>query len=745
MRKSFKKFLSSYLNNFFEAIINLFIFLPYFFSILTLFKTLFNPWKNIVDSKKNISFSWSDWINRLSFNFISRMMGLIMRISIISFYLLLQLLFVLAIPFIMIIYLFFMPLMFVMDRFFPTEEERKNKLKKYFISIHLLDQKNLSIVSAWFEEHYNKTEKKTQWWKLSNLMSMPPLARDWSVGYTPLLDQFSQELSKISYQKKFKHIVDREKEIEQIERILSKSEEANVVIVGEEGVGKHTIIDAFAKKLYEGNTNSSLLYKRVLKINMEKIISSYSDQTQREQFIEELLEEAACANNIVVIIDKIDKYITTDNNHVDLTTSIEKYAKQSNLQIVGITTPFFYQKYIYTNERLNRLFTKIDVQEIAKEEAIKILMDKYDIFEQRYKVIIPYETLIEIIDKSSFYITNIPFPEKAMQLLDEACIYAVQKLHKTHISTDIINTILSEKTHIQIDLTQDLKNKLINLEELLSNQIVEQKNAVDELALSLRNAFVLREKRKKPLASLLFLGPTGVGKTETAKVVAKIFFGSEKELTRFDMSFYQTKEDIHQLIGSQETGNPGLLSLAVREKPYSVLLLDEIEKADKNLLNIFLTVFDEGYFVDSYGKKVDCKNMIIIATSNAGSDFIFKQSQLSQFLSSKDIIPILIEKNIFTPEFLNRFDGIVVYNPLSPDGVYKIGLKIMTDITNQITDLHKIKVIINPEKLKDVIFKNYDSSFGARNVERILRQKVQDKIARLIIEQKIKEGDILEL
>ena len=578
------------------------------------------------------------------------------------------------------------------------------------------------------------------------------MARDWAVGYTPTLDQYGQDLTSFSYQNKTLTIIDREKEIDVIERTLAKSQDASVVLVGEEGVGKHTIVVALAKKMYEGKTKSLLMYKRIIWLNMEKVLNQETDTKKRELFFEELLTEAAAAKNVIIFIDDIDQYISSEHAKVDLTTSLEKFAKTNQLQFLGITTPFFYEKFFVTNQRLFRLFAKIDAKEIPAAEAEKILLQLAPAFEQRYKVILPFETLKAAIQKSDFYITAIPFPEKAIDLLDSACVLTNQSEFANPegsqvVTPELIDKVLTEKTHIPTTLTEKTKQKLINLEQLLISRIVNQQQAVSILSSTLRRSFLLLGKRKKPLASFLFLGPTGVGKTETAKVIAKIFFGGDSFLERFDMSNYQSTADIPKLIGSLDTGNPGLLAKAIRESPYGVLLLDEIEKANKDLINIFLTVLDEAYFTDGFGKRIDCKNLVIIATSNAGSDLLFinPQGSRGQYSNPEGLINYLIEQKIFSPEFLNRFDAVIAYNPLGPDSAKQIAQKMIQKISEDIYNLHKVKLNISDTFLSELIKKGYDEKFGARNLERLLRDEVEDKIAKLVLEGTTKEGETINL
>jgi len=440
-----------------------------------------------------------------------------------------------------------------------------------------------------------------------------------------------------------------------------------------------------------------------------------------ENYFEELLKEAETAKNIILFIDNFEKYL-------DLITSLEKYVKSNKLQIIAETTPFFYQKFIFPNEKANRLFEKIDVYEISKNQALEVVLEKFIDFENYHHVYLSYETILEIIDKSQFYITHIPFPEKAIDLLDSTCVYVKQKNKdkKTipQVLPEDINQILTEKTHIPTTINSQLKEKLLNLETLLKSEIFDQDQAINKLSSSLRRSFLLISKRKKPLASFLFLGPTGVGKTQTAKAIAKVFFANknqkeEKYLIRFDMSNYQSKYDIPKLIGDINNNDPGLLTSAIREQPYGVLLLDELEKADKNLLNIFLTVIDEGYFTDGYGHHVDCKNLVIIATSNAKSI------------------------NEFSPEFINRFDGVITFSHLTVNTLKLIADKVLKQLSFDLYQLYKVKVKFKNETINELINKGYHPQYGARNLERVIKDEIEDKIAKMILSDKIKEEELI--
>jgi len=631
-------------------------------------------------------------------------------------------------PFMALIFFVLLPLSYISYLLETPDEEKKQMERESFLKKRILDSKNIAKASKWFEKYYEKKLLKRRWWTLNSLMDIPPLARDWASGFTPTLDEYSQDLANLKYLKHIKNIVDRTDEINQIERVLTKNGESNVIIVGEEGVGKHTIVDAFARKIFLGKTNSHLMYKRILKLNMEKIFGSGKSNNQSIDFFETLLNEAHDAGNIVLFIDNFEKYS-------DLDFVFQEYTSDEKLQVIGITQPIHYENIVFANDRLRKLFEKIEVREVDKNTAFDILLDACFDFEKYHEVIICYETLIKIISKSEFYLTYIPFPEKAVDLLDEICVYA-KKSGENRVLPEMVDAVLTEKTHIETRLTDTLRNKLVNIENYLNNEIIDQNQAISEIASSLKVSMLFEGSRKKPLSSMLFLGPTGVGKTQTAKVISDYFFGKGR-INRFDMSQYQSKYDIQKLIGSFNH-QAGLLSLAVRENPYSVLLLDEIEKADQNLMNIFLTILDEGYFFDGYSRRVDCKNLVVIGTSNAGSQTIFKNPNI-------DIKNFLVETGIFLPEFLNRFDVVSVFKPLSGKSVTEISKKIIEKIILEFFQSYKIKVTVKEKTLTDIVNSNYNFKFGARDIERALKNTIESKIAEGILDRKIKPYQILEL
>src|SRR3989338_7739960 len=727
MNKNFASFAAQKNRNFFIASTNLFMFMPHFFSVGPLFKTLFSPWKNLKTGKTTAGFSFEEWWNRFTFNVISRFVGAGMRGAIIGTYLLLQVVFVLCLPFAFIIYNLISPLLFAFQG--TDSETQKQKAREEFIKNHSLNQSSQTAVSTWYDS-LNSNISNKPWYDLSRLLSTPPIGRDWAAGYTPTLDQFATEIAKES--NTVKKLIGRDSEITHIEEVLTKSNEANVVLVGEDGVGRHSVVQALADRMYAGTCNPVLVYKRIMKVDMEKVLAQSPDYVTREQIIKDLLKEAATAGNIVIFIDDIDKYVSSDEDRVDLSTVLAEYASGSKIQFIGVTTPFFYQKYIFKNEKIASLFEKIEVAEVNASQAVPILLSIVPNFESRFKITIPYESVSECISKSDYYITTAPFPEKAIDLLDEVCSYTVNNKLPA-VTPEIINQIIETKTHVPINIDDSLKQKLVNLETTLKKVIIAQDEAVNKLSGAIRKSFVIGKTRKKPLASFLFLGPTGVGKTETAKAVATVFFDSSDKMIRFDMSLYQSKDNIPQLIGSATTNDPGLLAKAIREKPYGVLLLDEIEKADHDLLNIFLTLLDEGYFTDGFGKRVDCRNLMVIATSNAGGDFIYEGNTTS-------LIDHLVEEHIFNPEFLNRFDDVITYKALNGESITILATRMLNSIKSDIESKQGVHITVTPTFITNLVEKGYNVKFGARNMARIIRDEVENKIAAQILDGSIKKG-----
>jgi len=716
--------------DFFRALLNLFIFFPYYFSVLPILKTMFSPWKNLVFHRQKRGFNPGEWLSVKFSNLISRLIGFSLRVWLLVVFALIQSLYVILLPFLILIYTLLLPFILLAKSTY-SEEKELEKLEQRFIKTHLADPKNLPFVKQWFSIYIKKRNKK--WWHLDNLLAIPPYAKDWSKGFTPNLDNYTTDLTAPDYQKKIKNIFGRKKEFNLIERNLIKREKNNVLIVGEEGIGKHTILAGLAKRIYHGTSHPLLAYKRILLLNLEKMVARFHDQKKIEFFFEELLKEAILAENIILVIDNLDRYVVSQPGHIDLTIPLTTWGDTNKIQILSFATPYNYQRYINPNEKIKNLFFKIELNEITKEEARQILLAKALEYEKNYRLSITYRVINLILDQSQYYITNIPFPEKAIDLLESVFVFGSQNKIKK-ITADLVDKILAEVIRAPVDIDNQLQTKLAHLNQTISRHILEQSEAVAQIASGLQRAYLARGQRKKPLISFLFLGPTGVGKTETAKTISRIFMGKENKMIRLDMANFQQKKDEEKLLGSFDTGEPGYLSRAISKTPYNVLLIDEIEKSPPNIRNLFLTILDEAYFTNSQGKKVDCKNLIIVATSNAGARFLMEKGGR---IDPAEFINYLQENNIFLPEFLDRFDKIVIFKPMTRRSILTIAQTKARSIIEQLSKRYRLKIKLDNQALATLIDQKYNLAFGARGLEKLLQTEIEETVAKQVINNQV--------
>jgi ATP-dependent Clp protease ATP-binding subunit ClpC len=719
-----------------QAVVNLAMFIPYYFSVLPLSKTLFTPWKNVVSVEKSNSWSIQVLGQQLADNFASRLVGFMVRSSILIAFVFVQVFFVLSIPVIYLGLILTLPLSYLFYTLLPTEKDKKIAAFNNFMKRHLVDQKYQDKVLEWFEIYYQNSQSRP-WWALDQLLSQPPLGRDLSFGFTNKLDEFSTEIS--LKRPHHKHLIGRTKELDVVQRILSKSGRANVLLVGEDGVGRNAIVEAVAKAIYEGSINQNLAYKRVIEIDIDKVLAQVDDYVKREEILSQLFAEAERAGNTIIVIKNIERYVDGDGDHTDLSKVIEKFASSDRIHFIATTTPYMFQKHIYPQRALVSLFEQVDVHEVTPQQALRILLDVVPDMEKRSGVSISYGALVEAIELAERHITNQPFPEKAIELLDEAAVYAHTHSEGKAVDDHLVRIVMEQRTHVPTEITESLRMKLLHLEEKLRERVLFQDQALHALGSTLRKAFTNLTQRRKPLASMLFLGPTGVGKTETAKAVTEAIFDSPDAMIRFDMSNFQTLGDIEKLIGSSTTNEPGQLTEAVRNQRYGTLLLDELEKAHHDLVNIFLTILDEGYFTDGFGERVDCTNLIVIATSNAGATDIYQHMTegLSSDQMNKQLMDNLINTNTFAPEFLNRFDGVIFYKPLYKESITLIAQRLLDQIKASAFQQHKATLQFSPGFLEELVKSGYDSRFGARNMQRLIRDKVEDTLSKRILEGSI--------
>lgn len=706
------------IRTFFTASYNLFLFLAHFFSVTALLKSLFHPWKNIQVEEQS-SEHQNSWLDRVMFNAISRGLGFTLRSSLIIAFVVVATIYFILLPVATLLFFLILPILQLESLIPPSEDTLKRSFFDEFMRKHA-NATNRDKTAVWFEFYYEHFLKKRVWWSLAELLKVQPLGYDWSSGFTIHLNQFGDDI--LSSQP---YLIGREDELVEVERALMKETGSNVVLVGEDGVGKHSVIYELARRSQEGTTVKQLAYKRFIRLDIEKVLAQYQTTAQQETFFSELLLEGEQATNVVLVIDNLGKYIAGQSAGVNLTSSIQKCAQHASIHLIVATTPHDYEKYFQPQSSLQTLFTTIKIEEPRPEENVLIVAQKALTYERRYSCVIPYEVVEQCIEKSSYYLSGLPFPQKALRLLEDACTLA-QEEKASVLSATHIQTAISKETKAPTEVDQRLKESLLSLEQRLEPTILHQDQALQTLSASLRRAFVLLGKRTKPLATLLFTGPTGTGKTATAKAITNIIFehadDASDRLLRFDMAEYQTPDSIPQLIGGGDDVRPGLLTEAVETTPYATLLLDEIEKAHRDLLNIFLTILDEGYFVSGSGRRIDCRHLIIIATSN-----------------------VLRPEEHFSPEFLNRFDGIVPFHSLTGVDVIDIARAQVNDIARTYQNLHHITVQVSDETLRSLLQQQYRPQYGVRDIQRILSTHIEDSLSKRILSQTITPGETITL
>jgi len=623
----------------------------------------------------------------------------------------------------------------------------KNNLifKKILINANL-KTKDIHNLVDWLERVDNELTERRKFFKWKNLLKFGSLGKQWATGYTINLDKFSIDLSERARIGAFAEMIGHSQEIKAVERILAKEQENNVLLVGEKGSGRRIIIEDLVKKSVFGETLKELNYKRVIELDLAFLLTQVQNSQEAGEILNLIFNEAVSAGNVILVINDFHNFVGGIDRPgaLDITSIISSYLNLSQFRIIAVTSFKGLHRHIEQNPSILSFFGKVEVKEITKEESLIVLEDLVFQKEMKYKQFISYPALRDIIKFSEKYLAEAPFPEKAIDLLDDVVSYVAQLKEKVVLPKHVAK-IVSEKTEIPVgEVEEKEKEKLLNLENLIHKRIINQEIAVKEVAEALRRARTDISIRKGPMGAFLFLGPTGVGKTETAKALTEIYFGSEEKMIRLDMSEFQEISDIARLIGS--TNKEGLLTTKVIEDPFSLVLLDEIEKAHPNILNLFLQVIDEGHVTDGVGKKVSFKNTIIIATSNAGYLVILealKNNKKMEDIKEK-LLNYLFKQKIFRPEFINRFDAMVLFKVLTKENLLAISGLLLNKLKKNLAK-KDIEFIITNELKKKIVELSYDPKFGARQMNRVIQDKIGNVFAKALLSNEIKRGDRVKL
>jgi len=632
---------------------------------------------------------------------------------------------------------------------------------------------------------------------------------------TPTLNQFGRDLTQMAKEGKLDPVVGRDEEIERVIQILSRRTKNNPCLIGEPGVGKTAIAEGLAEKIYEGNTPELLKGKRVVTMDLSSMVAGAKYRGEFEERLKKALEEIKKSGNIILFIDELHTIVGAGaaEGAIDAANILKPLLARGEIQVIGATTLNEYKKYIEKDAALERRFQPIIVGEPSIEDAIQILKGLRDKYEAHHKIKITDEAIVAAVKLSDRYINDRFLPDKAIDLMDEAASRLrlkmftapgdvkemedkISKIAKEKeeaikaqeferaaklrdeeqeiraqleeiknkwqkenemsdgkIGEEEIAEIVASATGIPVKrLAEEETERLRNMESYLHNRVVGQEEAVSAISKAIRRGRVGIKDPKRPTGSFLFLGPTGVGKTELSKALAEALFGDENSMIRVDMSEYMEKHTVSKLVGSPPGyvgyDEGGQLTDKVRRKPYSVILFDEIEKAHPDVFNILLQILEDGRLTDSQGRTVDFKNTVIIMTSNAGARTISDSKKLG-FQVGEDKAAdyneiksnVMAEvKRMFRPEFLNRIDEIIVFHQLTKEDVKQIA-DIM--IKNLIKRLDQEGYIIEiSDETKDMLAeKGFDANYGARPLRRVIQTEIEDKIAEGILDGTIKIGE----
>ncbi|MDD5098207.1 MAG: ATP-dependent Clp protease ATP-binding subunit [Candidatus Pacebacteria bacterium] len=618
---------------------------------------------------------------------------------------------------------------------------------KTIISESYLDEQDFEKVNSWMERVDRTIKKRKTAWDYENLLKAGSLGRDWSAGYTPTLESYSIDWSDQVKRRGYEEIIGHKDKVPQVERILSKKEAGNALIIGDPGSGRKNIVHGLIRKCLLKQSDRQINDCRFLELDIISLSTNISSYEQMERILDQCFLEAAQAGNVILIINDFHDFLGGEKKAgiVDVSGIIGPYLNSPRFKTICLTSFDGLHKYIEKKPSILALFQKIEVEEMNKDETLEMLESKVFDLEYQYQKFIPFTSLKEIITVCEKYISSYPFPQKAINLLEETTIYSGKLSDSPVVLPEHVDKILSEKTQIPIGKIKSIeKEVLLNLESILHKRIIAQEEAIKEISSALRRARTGIQTRKGPMGSFLFLGPTGVGKTETAKALAETYFGSEDKMVRIDMSEFQRLDDIPRLLGSET--QEGILTTQVKENPFSLVLLDEIEKAHPDILNLFLQVLDEGYVNDNMGRKVSFTNTIIIATSNAGYQIILKAINEGKQMSEikKDLLNYIFEKGTFRPEFINRFDGTIIFKSLSKDDLSLIAQLQLDKVANNLKQ-KKINLIITEELKQKIVDLSYDPVFGAREMKRVIQDKIENAIAKALLSDSIPNGAQIQI
>ncbi|MBI2410291.1 MAG: ATP-dependent Clp protease ATP-binding subunit [Candidatus Kerfeldbacteria bacterium] len=605
----------------------------------------------------------------------------------------------------------------------------------------------LHNVIEWIHIQRRLKEQYMRWKAQSASKPKGVMDRALTARPSPLLQSISQDYTALARQGGFFPPVGRAAEMEQLLRIIQEPT-GNVLLVGAPGVGKSTLLEGLAQRMTAEEVPSALQDKRLVVLDPGALIADARGTGVLEGRMQRIILEIAQAKNIVLGVEDIHHLLNmrSGSGSEDAGSMLMNALSRGFVKVVATTTTQEYEQFIQNHGAFVRRFQVVNVAELTRDDAILVLEARAGSIEYKHRVFFSYSALESAVDLSSQFIQDRFLPAKALDVLTEAAAYAHSARGDDAIVVkEDVAEVIAEKTNVQVTaINDDERQKLLNLESIMHERIVGQDEAVNAVAGALRRAREGLRQSGRPIANFLFLGPTGVGKTEMAKTIAEVYFGNEENMIRLDMSEYQEAAAVQKLIGG--SGEQGLLTQAVRRKPFALVLLDEFEKAHPQVLNIFLQAMDDGRLTDGTGYTVDLSNAMIIATSNAATQQI--QNSIAAGVSQEQIRTRLLEEflpHIFSPELVNRFDSVVVFTPLGLPEVELISQRLIAALVARLEAERGIVLNVLPAAVAELARAGYDPLYGARPLKRVITERVEDAVAKLLLSQQVNRRDTIIL
>lgn len=606
-----------------------------------------------------------------------------------------------------------------------------------------IEEKDILTVLSWVRKKAGLDGKKHKGLHFSGSGVFDFFVYGWSAELSRYASNFTREVLNGERAEP----IGRADEYDLLVTALSKENASNALLVGPAGVGKTSLISQFVIDSDRSLLPHYVSNKIVFKLFAERLVAGVTNEGDLESRFVALFSELSHAGNIIVYIPNIENIFGGGGLDVDISGALVEYLKSSRIKIIASTTPAAFQKYIYPKQEIKALFDVIDINEPDDETAVYMVLEKAKEYESKNRVTISYSAVKEACVLSDSYVNDgTAMPGRAIRLLDDVIAHS-----KTHgikkISKKEVQDFLQEKTHIVLsEPSKEEGQKLLGLESELHKQVISQNEAVAAISNAMRRVRSGMNDGKRPIASFLFLGPTGVGKTETAKALAQSYFGDEEAMIRLDMSEYQNSDSVERFLGKNNDQYAEILTDKVLRNPFCLILLDEFEKANPSILDLFLQVLDEGRLTDNLNRTVSFKNTIIIATSNAGSEFIreeYRDGVSSESLKTK-LLEKILEAHFYKPELVNRFDEVVVFRPLNEKDVIEVSKLFLNEVVDRVSK--KQITLSYDETVPEFVAKNsYSMEFGARNIKRFIEQSVENKLSKMILSQELPGGSIVNM